>query len=380
MELYIFNPEHDYALANNDPHFMAPASSVRFAADCALFLQHVTPDDSVIYLPYAAGGRFFSTSEKRHVPKPASVSTIKPWGWDPLVLRQIQEVFPGWNAPAGAVESVRRTAHRRNTAEALAFLRSHCAAGMEFPEPAAELFHTEEMEAYVRERREVIFKSPFSGNGRGHLYAHGSCPPTLLRQGAGVIRRQGSILAEPLYDVAQDFAMEFRCQDGDARFAGYSLFNTSHYGYAGNHLLPDAAIEDRLSLRFPRERLHDVRDALERYLQLHVAPVYDGYVGVDMFLHRQGGQTRLNPMVEMNIRMTMGMVAHILTERHLHPKSGGIMRLEHDAAPGGLLRRARQRPPLVVRDGRWVEGFASLNPIGEETQYAITVHIHKTHP
>ena len=45
--LYIFNPEHGYALANNDPHFMPPASAVKFALDCALFLQYLVPEDSI---------------------------------------------------------------------------------------------------------------------------------------------------------------------------------------------------------------------------------------------------------------------------------------------------------------------------------------------
>lgn len=38
MIRYFFNPEHDYALANNDANFVAPRSAVEFAADCADFM------------------------------------------------------------------------------------------------------------------------------------------------------------------------------------------------------------------------------------------------------------------------------------------------------------------------------------------------------
>ncbi len=36
MKLYIFNPDSDIALANNDVNYMAPASARRMAEDLAL--------------------------------------------------------------------------------------------------------------------------------------------------------------------------------------------------------------------------------------------------------------------------------------------------------------------------------------------------------
>ena len=52
MTLYVFNPEHDYALANNDPHFVAPASAIRFADECATVLRHIVEDEGILFLPY----------------------------------------------------------------------------------------------------------------------------------------------------------------------------------------------------------------------------------------------------------------------------------------------------------------------------------------
>ena len=31
---YIFNPEHDLCLANGSPHYLPPASALKFRADC----------------------------------------------------------------------------------------------------------------------------------------------------------------------------------------------------------------------------------------------------------------------------------------------------------------------------------------------------------
>jgi len=375
MTLYIFNPEHDYALANNEPHFVPPASAVKFAHDCAPFLRHIVSDDGFIYLPYADSESFLSLQGKRLATLPEPVTRIQPWGWDPLVMRQCKELLED-NCPTGddILPNIRKLAHRRNTIEALHFLQQEM-PDLTLPEPAQELFTIEEMEHYVEEHRDVIFKSPYSGNGRGHLYAHGECSPTLLRQGGGVIRRQGSIMAEPLYEVIQDFAMEFCCRNGQAAFSGYSLFSTRHYGYAGNLLMSDEAIEETLSQWIPRTDLHRLQNTLTQHIENHIAPQYDGFLGVDMFIYLQNRQHRLNPMVEMNLRMTMGMAAHIIYERYVHPESQGSMQLEFSPMSGALQDRTSQQPALRLKEGRWHSGFLSLTPIEKDTHYAITVNI-----
>ncbi len=375
MTLYIFNPEHDYALANNEPHFVPPASAVKFAHNCAPFLRHIVSEDGFIYLPYADAEPFLSLQGQKLATLPEPVSRIQPWGWNPLVARQCTDLLGDkFQADGAKLSNIRALAHRRKTIEAHHFLQQ-ALPDMTLPEAAQELFSTDEMQQYVADHRNVIFKSPYSGNGRGHLYAHGECSPTLLRQGGGVIRRQGSILAEPLHEVVQDFAMEFKCDKGQATFSGYSLFSTRHYGYAGNLLMKDENIERTLTQWVSLNDLHLLQDALTQYIGQHIAPQYDGYLGVDMFIYQQDNEYKLNPMVEMNLRMTMGMAAHILYERYVHPDSQGTMQLEFSPIAGKLQEYASHQPPLKFKKGRWHSGFLSLSPIEKETQYAITVNI-----
>lgn len=377
--LYIFNPEHDYALANNDPHFMPPASAVKFALDCALFLQYIVPDDAILFLPHSTTDSFYSIKKQAWTTEISDFQIIQPWGWDALVLHQCGQRFPEQAQRYEAVvENVHRLAHRRSTIAAFEYLRQHCPAELPLPEPAQELFSTAEMEDYIRKYQHVIFKSPYSGNGRGHLYAHERSNPTLLRQGGGVIRRQESIMAEPLYEVVQDFAMEFHCHDGQTEFCGYSLFNTLHYGYAGNLMLTDMQIVERLARWIPEAHLQTIQDTLREYITQHIAPFYEGYLGVDMFVYQKDNHFYLNPMVEMNLRMTMGMAAHMLVERYLHPESTGVMRLEYLPESGKLLQHIQNQQPLTLKEGRWHSGFLALNPVTEETQYAITVDITNT--
>lgn len=377
MTLYVFNPEHDYALANNDPHFVAPASAIRFADECALFLRHIIEDEGFLFLPYQE--KHFLSFETKEATRelPATVDRVCPWGWDPSIALQLREagIAEHLLPSPETLETIRSLAHRQTAARAMCFLHQQLGNDLPLPSPAELLTTTDEAEHFVQQWRDVIFKSPYSGNGRGHLYAHGIFSPTLQRQISGVIRRQGAIMAEPLLDVIQDFAMEFRSHNQKVEFCGYSLFNTLHYGYAGNMLWTDEAIEQHLSQWISAEKLRTIREAILHFLEDEIAPSYQGYLGVDMFIYQDNG-FKINPMVEINLRMTMGMASHILRERYLHPDTAGSFKLEYRPKPGDLLHYADQlgrQHPFIRKEGQWYSGFLSLTPITEMTQYAFFV-------
>ncbi|MCR4736786.1 MAG: hypothetical protein K5846_01335 [Bacteroidales bacterium] len=377
MTLYVFNPEHDYALANNDPHFVAPASAIRFADECATVLRHIVEDEGILFLPYQEKHFLSFATMEASRELPTGIDRVCPWGWDHAIALQLREAgVPEHLLPTREdLETLRSLAHRQTAARAMRFL--HQQLGNELPlPPAAELLTSvDEAEHIIQQWHDVIFKSPYSGNGRGHLYAHGICSPTLRQQISGVIRRQGAIMAEPLLDVVQDFAMEFRCQGQKVHFCGYSLFNTLHYGYAGNLLWTDEAIEKYLSQWITVEQLRNIRDVILRFLEDNIATAYQGYLGVDMFIY-QGNKFKINPMVEINLRMTMGMASHILRQCYLHPDTVGTFRLEYRPKSGELLHCAEElgrQHPFIRKDEQWHSGFISLTPVTENSQYAFFV-------
>lgn len=375
MTLYIFNPEHDYALANNNPHFMAPASSVRFADECALFLRYLLPEDGVIYLPYHQKTNFYHTQSQQFTNEPGNIDQIKPWGWDALMGYQLQKLTFNNLIDHQQIDNIRKLAHRQQTISAMEYLRTNL-AHLSIPNSPILLQTDQEVANFVHQQREVILKSPYSGNGRGNLFAHnGQYTPTLQRQTNGVLRKQGSLLGEPLYSVIQDFAMEFQCVDGKVDFVGYSLFNTKHYGYAGNLLICDQAIEKALSKWINTETLLQVKDVLIQYLQSHFAPIYNGYIGVDMFVYEQDNTYFINPMVEINVRMTMGIAAHILYEKYVHPSAIGTMHLLFNPQIGGLKQWLESQPSMQITDKKWYSGTLALTPVHAQTQYAIVVSV-----
>ncbi len=158
-------------------------------------------------------------------------------------------------------------------------------------------------------RRGLVFKSPWSSSGRGVIFA----PEGLTRQTEarvrGFLRTQGGYAEDKLYeDKLVDFALEFWVRgEAAVEFLGFSVFRTGRNGaYEGN------IVASREALR----RMIGADETLLRrlidYHLLHLGRLgYTGPVGVDMMLLRDG---RVHPVVEINFRRSMGMLAIKLNE------------------------------------------------------------------
>lgn len=58
MKLYLFNPDSDLALANNEENYIAPASARRMARDLALLPMWYAGSDSAVLAPSAYNADF----------------------------------------------------------------------------------------------------------------------------------------------------------------------------------------------------------------------------------------------------------------------------------------------------------------------------------
>lgn len=374
MHLLLFNPEHDYALADNQPQFVALRSAAQFAYDCAPFMRYLTEDEAVVLDSYRPFGKEF---QKNFAPMENAdrITKVTPWGWDAAAVYQLRRIGVG-EALLPTDEQLgklRGLAHRKTTIAAMEFLHDKHPHPEGLPMPPLFLTELQQVEDFVKRTSDVIFKSPYSGNGRGHLYAHGTTNPTLLRQCGGVLKRQGGLIAERMYTVVQDFAMEFECRNGEVIFRGYSLFKTEHYGYGGNLLMPDSAILQALSLYVNIEELAVVQSLVSDFLRQEVAPHYKGDAGVDMFVYQEDGVYKLHPFVEVNLRKTMGLAAHDIYARYCHPEVRGTFRIVRGTVD--TRDRACLRTGMESRDGLWWSGVMALNPITERTRYAVVVEL-----
>ena len=138
----------------------------------------------------------------------------------------------------------------------------------------------------------------------------------VLRWIDGALKRQGSLLCEVGLDRVQDFAIECECRDGKAHLTGYSIFDSDfHSQFGKGRVAPMEELHQLLLEQYPM--LDQVVDDVIEAVDSVIAPHYDGPLGVDMMLYRDsGGKMSLNPCVEVNLRMTMGMVTAAMGSRH----------------------------------------------------------------
>lgn len=380
MRLFIFNPEHDYALADGNPNFVAMRSAMRFSYDCASFLSCLADENDLVL-------NLYKKENEEYVKKNTvdfdtdDIDEIVPWGWDAPLKRHLQTL--GFNEPIlpsdEIIAKIRELSHRRTSSKALKYVIDNTSSKHLFPSPATECKTLSDVEMFVKENVDALFKSPYSGNGRGHIYAHKCCNPTMLRQTAGVIRRQGSIMAEKIHNVVLEFALEYNIHDTNVRFDGYSLFETKRYAYSHNVMLPDSAILSKISEYIDLDILMDVQDVVRKFLEDSVAQFYNGNCGIDMYIYTNGNKFCLQPVSEINLRRTMGSVAHSMFKTLCHTDSRGILsvlRCENKGELKQTVETKKRMNPMRFEGSKLVSGFMALNPVYDETSYALCLELH----
>lgn len=317
MKAYLFNPENDIALAMEPGRRLNMSRPVEtfhragallplwYAGEADRVIAECTPDE----LEFASAlSERFGLGAK--LARRADGFEGAPWGWSADAARQLRQAGAGVLSEE-AVEQIRRLSHRRLTREVMSRLRGM----VSFPLPPlpVECRSLDEVGAQLRRHGRIYVKQPWSGSGRGVMAIEALTPRTSA-QISGMIARQGSVMTEKALCGLRDFAMLYHADGGRVNWAGYSLFFNSHANaYGGNLLLSDDKIEGRLIADGAcRSQLVAVAESLATILSGLIGPHYNGWLGVDMLIDREG---LLAPCIEVNLRMTMGVVAMLLRRR-----------------------------------------------------------------
>ncbi len=324
---HIFNPETDYALGSPCANYSPPASILRRRKENALFpASYARKGDVIIVLdafskaeltasPYfpivqEKGLRIVSTTNDLELffntlsPPPSRQVEIMPWGWNLslrnlLIRKGVPEILL---KSEDNIEWIRQLSHRKTS---ICFQKeiSRLMPRLDV-KVANEFFNEKDALDFAKENPGAFFKMPWSSAGRGVVCAHNLTDLKFKEWIHGAIVRQGSVMGEFGYDRTLDFATEWICANGYVRFMGLSLFDTSSNGtYLGNRYLTQSVIDSRIkscsSLWSP-----EIIEVQKEIIEKLIAPHYDGPLGIDMLTDKEGN---LNPCVEINVRMTMGM-------------------------------------------------------------------------
>ena len=290
--LCIFNPEHDLCLANGNRHFMPPSSALQFAREGASIMQVVYPD--AVAVPSLQAGQAYAALADGTGRQCAGCPAIVPWGWNITLKTQLLKAgIPDEAMPHDSRLDLWRQLQHRSTLLPLQ------------PESRA-VTHRDEVEEMLSLHGDVVLKAPWSGSGRGLRWIGSRMTEHDIRWMDKVVREQRCVIAEPRRRVADDFALEYSVQGGRLLFVGYSLFQSEKGVYRSNLLLGDEAIAARTGFA-DREKTE-----LEEWLTLHIAPHYEGPLGVDCIRTEDDAVF----VSELNLRHTMGLVAHCYLQQH----------------------------------------------------------------
>lgn len=387
--LYLFNPDHDLALANHDINYMPPASARQFSTDLAIFPAWYAGEGNAVLAP-SAYNLLFLNAMRNYFPQLASLLTevevamvrntdFIPWGWDPAVYKRLIQlgVAPGELPTQGHLDLIREKSHRFQAVNILKRLQFEQCCGESYYMTALG-----DIRAYIESRTACLLKAPLSSSGKGLNWCKGLYTSHINDWCRNIIRQQGGVVAEPLFDKVVDFAMQFFAdRNGKVSFRGYSLFRTGATGaYDGNYLTTDDDIESRLIQYIPLPVLKKVCEALEKELSELLDNAYIGYLGVDMMICRSydAFEYRLHPCVEINLRMNMGMASRIIFNRFVHPDKTGLLKVSYFPLSEQLLEehaRMKEKYPLRLEDGKIVEGYLSLVPVTPRSKYNVWVLI-----
>jgi hypothetical protein len=379
VRLFIFNPDNDLALADGTAAYCPPPAARVIGYDLATLPLWYAGTGNCVALP-AAGHCAFAAEMAQlfEIATPLEnkmlrgVDGCSPWGWSELAKRRLRSLGVGENMlPAGDfIASVRALSNRRT---AIGIAASLAAAGVDVPAPALYLTSPDDVARFINSVPRSAIKAPWSGSGKGIAWGIGHVEVPVENFYRGVIRRQGGVVCERYLDKVIDFAMEFSAADGVVTFAGYSLFTCDGAAYTGNILAPDAQIEEYIAGFVGAGALHSARAALVETLSRLLAQCgYSGFLGIDMFVYRTPGGYRLNPCVELNLRMNMGAVSRIFCDRYMAQGALGcyfVSNFRNDGEALALHEKMVAAHPAKVRGGKLVSGYLNLSPVTPATRY-----------
>jgi len=321
MKLLIFNPEHEISLAYNKANVTMPHNVRRFSRDLAFLPALWAEDGDAIMVHDVKSARrkakrwigdryknilFFTPGEVALL----QFDSVEPWGWDKTLCSQlINYGFDTYSVPDDVtLTRIRDMSNRLQTIILMNQLRD----GIEKYTVGDPRFCTDQDELRVQASmlHRFVMKAPWSSSGRGIRFAKYPLESPLTGWAKNIIAKQGGLIVEPFHDKVKDLALEFYSDGkGNVRYTGLSLFDTVDGAYSANIIASENTKRKMLAKYMDLELLDEVKERICKILGTELQGIYVGPFGVDMMVVRG---RKLNPCVEINLRMTMGHVANCI--------------------------------------------------------------------
>ncbi|MBR2064266.1 MAG: hypothetical protein IJ971_06190 [Bacteroidales bacterium] len=283
-QIYIFNPEHDLCIANGDENFVPPRSAVGFAKE--------------------------NTDLSEYLKRPnKQCRQIIPWGWNnSLKKRLINEGIDPTTLPSEEELQFIRTHSRREYALDVHSRLNYEDVQVIKPDYRIVATSVIEIEEFVSANGSAVLKSPLSGSGKGIRFVRERLSESDEGWCRRILDKQGSVIVERRFEIIKECAMLFECHHEGMDFIGYSLFESRNGAYSRNILASNEDIEDIISTYISRDTLNAICEGLTSILADTLVGHYEGFLGIDQMIC-QAASPVFVPVSEINLRMTMGLIA-----------------------------------------------------------------------
>ena len=230
----------------------------------------------------------------------AEIEAVKPWGWDArtrnlLMKNGIQPTMQ----PLPDDTFLYKLRHFQHRTSILP-LQPH----------ARQADNIQAVSNLLDNCKRIVLKAPLSGSGRGLRWVDSQMSEHDIHWTEKTIASQGCVIVEQRINVSDNFAFEFFIDGHNVSLLCLSLFETQSGVYRHNILLNDSDIKSHLHLP------DNIEENLVIWLDQNLMSWYHGPVGIDMMRDTEGHFH----VCEMNLRHTMGMVAHQYLNTHTEKK------------------------------------------------------------
>lgn len=333
LKIFVFNAGHEESLLYEDSVFRTPKKEVREIRLSLWSLMRFVAKDGDLILSgnYILGeiiisDRLGNIVDIKDIPKDVFLVF---WALEPSLITYLSKLFNnyGINVCTFPYSDIYKISHRKFSKELSDYIvkRETSVENILIPEwidntqkNAFDTFlYNVERIIDVSSIDQIVIKKTYTSSGRGVMFFKIN---DYVKDSEYIFNRYSNVKEfsiEPYCNIIEDWASEFYIDEkGKCRFVALSNFCQSNGKYIGNKLQSQKYLWDKLSNQIGhRCQLAKIIELQCRFLEFNLKGKYIGFLGIDMFTYRNNlDEICINPFVEINLRMTMGLIAHYIYE------------------------------------------------------------------
>ena len=385
--VYHFNPTCELAVANGSFSYMPPLLLQEMERDLSILPFVFGTENDFVVTENRPSAEFSQKLKNAGFDLPVfcgladleslyigSFDALCPWGWSPAahfklknLKKKCADEFKA--SPVFDWKEEHKSLFERATS--LSFLTQILEKNkpgwfIERAMTGTKVTTCQEIESLLERHSSIVLKAPLSSSGRGIQIIRKKELNQSNRQWiSGIIRQQNYLIAEPFLKKLIDLSFQFQISaNAEVEYLGYSVFETNGNGqYKGSLIRPD------LKSILPEEHIAEVEEMIsissnlitESLKNSIYAVCHRGYLGIDALIFTDQNRLIMQPCIEINSRMNMGILAKFI-ENKIHPHATGKFELFY-GSPGEYLNFAKiqshLRPP-EFQTGKLYSGFLPL--------------------